>query len=142
MIMEMTPREELAALEGWACNEIVPLKERLATAMQVISGLRELLPDADAQEILDTPMERNDSGASTVRGYIIALAAEVWRHGEGFSGKRPFGNSGWHFDVYAALIKAGHVAGTFDEDGFIDELSEEERDKADLLISNAIASLT
>lgn len=72
-----------------------------------------------ALEILDTPMEPNDSGATTVRGYLIALLAAVWEHGEDFSGKRPFGNSGWTWDLYGALVKAGHIDGTFDEDGYI-----------------------
>jgi len=39
----MDKREELAALEGWACNRAVPLEERLQVAMQVIGGLREFL---------------------------------------------------------------------------------------------------
>lgn len=40
---EMTEREQLAALEGWANNPQVPLPERWATAIQVIAGLRKLL---------------------------------------------------------------------------------------------------
>lgn len=42
---EMTEREQLAALEGWACNKAVPLEERLESAMQVISGLRKIIHD-------------------------------------------------------------------------------------------------
>lgn len=72
-------------------------------------------------EVLALPMEDNDSGADTVRGYLLALLAELWKHGEGFSGKRPFGNSGWETDLYHPLVKAGYISGTLDEDGYLDD---------------------
>jgi hypothetical protein len=59
------------------------------------------------REILDLPMDDNDARASTIRDYFIKIAQTVWIEGEGFSGKRPFGNSGWHHEPFAALIKAG-----------------------------------
>lgn len=37
---ELTPDQQLAALEGWSCNPMVGLAERLAAAHQVIEGLR------------------------------------------------------------------------------------------------------
>lgn len=37
---ELTPDQQLAALEGWSCNPMVSLTERLAAAHQVIEGLR------------------------------------------------------------------------------------------------------
>lgn len=61
------------------------------------------------REILDLPMQDNDSGASTIRGYLKELLAELWREQEGFSGKRPFGNSGWTWDMLIALGKAGLI---------------------------------
>lgn len=47
------------------------------------------------QEILDLPMdkEENDAQASSVRGYLKTLLKTLWEEGEGFSGKRPLGNS-------------------------------------------------
>lgn len=66
--------------------------------------------------ILDIPMEQNDANASTIREYLKALLYALWDEGEGFSGKRPFGNSGWEHDLYNALVKAGVVAGTWDEE--------------------------
>ena len=65
---------------------------------------------------------RRRLGASTVRGYLIELLATLWREQEGFSGKRPFGNSGWEYDLYAPLLKAGFIAGAFDEDGCVEQL--------------------
>jgi hypothetical protein len=86
------------------------------------------------QEILALPMETNDAKAKTVRDYIVSLAAEVWREGEGFSGKRPFGNSDWEFDLYRSLIAAGLIDA--DADGYPDD-----RGEADRLIRDAIESL-
>lgn len=71
--------------------------------------------------VLGLPLDENDSGASTVRGYLVALLRALWHEGEGFSGKRPFGNSGWSSDLVAPLVRAGLVAGSFDEDGYLDE---------------------
>ena len=72
--------------------------------------------------ILDLPMKPNDAEASTVREYLIALLKEVWTQEEGFSGKRPFGNSGWQWDLYEPLVRAGVVWGTFDSDGYLGEV--------------------
>lgn len=96
------------------------------------------MPDIDSRTILDTPMEPNDSGATTIRGYLVALLAAVWDQSEGFSGKRPFGNSGWDWDLYGALVKAGHINGRFDEDGYIEDVDEQTGDR---LIRAAIQAL-
>lgn len=99
------------------------------------------MTDTTPQELLDLPLPGNDSGADTVRGYLVALLAELWREGEGFSGKRPFGNSGWQYDLYGPMVKAGIVPGTLDEDGFLDDLPRESERKASELVAAAIASL-
>lgn len=90
------------------------------------------------KQVLDVAIEDDDSGATTIRGYLCALAEAVWRDGEGFSGKRPFGNSGWAWDVFAALAKAGLIEGTFDEDGSIEDADTE---KGDALIRSALKEL-
>jgi hypothetical protein len=61
------------------------------------------------KEILDLPMKQNDAEAKTIRDYLKAIVYEVWDRGEGFSGKRPFGNSGWERDLYEPLVTAGLV---------------------------------
>jgi hypothetical protein len=91
--------------------------------------------------VLATSPGDNDSGADTIRGYLAALLRELWTDGEGFSGKRPFGNSGWEWDLYAALVRAGFVAGTFDEDGYLEDLPRASQDDARALIAAAIARL-
>lgn len=89
-------------------------------------------------DVLDVPMRENDAKAATIRDYLKALLSEVWRKEEGFSGKRPFGNSGWKTDVEAALIKAGYISGKLDNEGCVEEA---DTDLADQLIQDAIKSL-
>lgn len=48
----------------------------------------------------------------TIRDYFKALLDRLWEQGEGFSGKRPFGNSGWEYDLQRPLVMAGVIAGT------------------------------
>lgn len=95
--------------------------------------------------ILDVPMRENSSGADTVGGYLRRLLIEVWREGEGFSGKRAFGDSGWQFEVYEALAEAGVIEGegTLYYEGTDDEFTDwdvdfGERARADQMIYQVI----
>jgi hypothetical protein len=96
------------------------------------------MSEPTARQILDTPMGTNDAGAATIRGYLVALLEALWDQGEGFSGKRPLGNSGWDYDLYAALGNAGHIRCAFDSDGYIDDMDETAGNR---LIKAAIAAL-
>ena len=51
----------------------------------------------------------------TIRKYLTELLVTLWSEGEGFSGKRPFGNSGWQWDVYVPLVRAGLISGEIDK---------------------------
>lgn len=94
---------------------------------------------ATGAQVLALPMQQpNDAGAATIRGYLVELLAELWREEQAFSGKRPFGNSGWQYDLYPPLIVAGFVPGNLDEDGYIDNVDDK---RADALIASAIRSL-
>lgn len=62
-------------------------------------------------EMLDCSTIFRDVDVTTLRGYFHALLETLWLDGEGFSGKRPFGNSGWEVDVYLALVEMGAVKG-------------------------------
>ena len=58
----------------------------------------------------------------TIKDYLKELMLTLWKEAEGFSGKRPFGNSGWQYDIAACLIKNNIVDGKLDEDGYVDEV--------------------
>jgi hypothetical protein len=91
------------------------------------------------RELLDMPIPENNSGARTVRAYLVKLLARVWEEEQGFDGKRPFGDSGWQTDVYVPMVHAGLISGEFFEDGFyIKEL--DERAGCQLMLA-AIAAL-
>lgn len=96
------------------------------------------MTDINPQQVLNLEIGDNDSGATTVRGYLIELLATVWDEGEGFSGKRPFGNSSWEHDLYVPLVKAGYVTGEVDEYG---RLPSFDRAAAHQLIASAIEAL-
>jgi hypothetical protein len=86
--------------------------------------------------VLDLPIEPgNDADASTVREYLLELIATLWRQGDGFSSKRPFGESTWQYSIYTALLRAGLVTGQFDEDGYVRDV---DYAAADDLICRAI----
>jgi hypothetical protein len=96
--------------------------------------------DVAPQTILDTPMQHNDARAETIGAYLVALAREVWRENEGFSGKRPFGNSDWEHEVYIALAAAGHIE--LEDDGYGGHtISDEQELIADGLIYAALDKL-
>lgn len=100
------------------------------------------MADITPAEVLDLPMRQpNDADAETVREYLVKLLATLWEEGEGFSGKRPLGNSCWESDLYLPLIAAGVVDATLDEDGFLDEIDDVAETKAQQLITAAIQSL-
>ena len=77
------------------------------------------------QEILDLPMEENDSGANTIRGYFKALLTTLFEEEEGFSGKRPFGNSGWTRDLLKPLVVAKVIPGRIDDEGYVFDYDED-----------------
>lgn len=76
-----------------------------------------------------------EHGDTTVRGYLMDLLAAVWREKEDFSAKRPWGNSGWHYELYAPLFREGLISGSVDDEGDFVELDTE---KGDELIADAI----
>jgi hypothetical protein len=71
----------------------------------------------------------------TVRNYLKELLLTLWKEKEGFSGKRPFGNSGWHYDLYGALIAKRYITGYLDNDGYVESV---DGDEADAFISKLI----
>lgn len=93
------------------------------------------------REVLDLPIGDTYTGATTVRGYLVALLATLWDAGEGFSGKRPFGDSSWEYDLYIPLAKAGLIRMELDDDDCPTTFTREEKDRANKLIRDAIYCL-
>ena len=100
--------------------------------MKVIIDGVEYVPAAKIltdKGLLDALEVRFDSDAGdnlTVRDYLRVLLETLWEKGEGFSGKCPFGNSGWEYDLYRPLIAA--VSGKLDDDGFVEHVDKGEAD--------------
>ena len=100
-------------------------QEQAMAIMVMIDGVRYMPAPAHEQpgnEVGDERRARmaaalsvrfnSDAGDGlTVRQYLCRLLADVWRDGECFDGKRPFGNSGWQSEVITALVDAGFIAG-------------------------------
>jgi hypothetical protein len=61
----------------------------------------------DLNQILDLELPQNDAGAKTIREYLCRLLLKLWQEDEGFSGKRPFGNSGWYYDLVGTILDSG-----------------------------------
>ncbi len=79
-----------------------------------------------------------DDKRITIGEYLKQLLITLWTEEEGFSGKRPFGNSGWKCDIYKCLIEHKACPGKLDEDGYIEEMDEE---IADTLILKIIKDI-
>lgn len=92
--------------------------------------------DEKLQEILDTPYDGfNDCAAFSIRSYLYLLLLTLWEEGEGFSGKRPFGNSNWETDLYKCLVVNKFIDGKVYEydDGYTDLLDYDEIEAARLI---------
>lgn len=90
----------------------------------------------ELSKLLDLQMNNSCySEGFTLRHFFLELLSTLWQEDERFSGKRPFGNSGWRYDVYAVLIRNGLIAGSLDSDNFVKEVDTVE---ADLFVTNNI----
>ncbi len=89
-------------------------------------------------EVLDLPMAENDAGEENLRGYLNKLFFTLLDDPEGFSGKRPFGNSGWQYEIYQHLVRWDVIDGELDEDGGLMDFN---REHADEFMNNLLAYL-
>jgi hypothetical protein len=91
------------------------------------------------QQILDLPLDHNDADAATVREYLVTLLAVIWDDGDDL---HPFGNSGWKWDLFRALVKAGYANNPFDEVGhYVTPNNDFDKRAAEKLIDSAIRAL-
>ncbi len=57
----------------------------------------------------------------TIKQFLQELLCTLWDEKDQFSGKAPFGNSSWEYEIYKVLVERGIVKGTIDEYGDIEE---------------------
>jgi len=65
----------------------------------------------------------------TIGDFLTELLATLWSEKDEFSGKHPFGNSGWEYDLYRPLIEHGIIEGSFDEYGDFEDFDQRLADK-------------
>lgn len=78
----------------------------------------------------------------TIRDYLHAQLELLWKEKEAFSGKYPFGNSGWYYDLDEPLVSRGFIKGnswTYD-DGHTD-YDVYDREEADQFILTMIKTV-
>ena len=68
-------------------------------------------------EILALPMGEYADAGPTLGDYLRVTLKTLIREGEGFSGKRPLGNSDWDYQLAKVLLEYKVIPGTLDEDG-------------------------
>jgi len=82
------------------------------------------------EEILELTFKSTDLNQRvSIRSYLKELLQTLWTEQESFSGKRPFGNSGWTHDIYSCLVENNLIKGKLDEDGYLDSYDEEAAEK-------------
>ena len=80
--------------------------------------------------VLDLKFKSNDLGKKvTIRQFFFELMETLWIEQECFSGKRPFGNSGWDGDLIKCLIKNKLIKGKLDEDDCLEDYDNKEVDE-------------
>jgi hypothetical protein len=105
----------------------------------VIMGEAKSVQTRDYQDILKIEFEAIDLRYTlSIRQYLKELLKTLWKEGEEFSGKRPFGNSGWQYEIYEALARNGLVASQLDKDGFLIKFDKQVADELVLRLIEAL----
>jgi hypothetical protein len=79
----------------------------------------------EGEMIKKVELRGTDIGDVTLNEFLRRLLLGVFIDGECFSGKRPFGNSGWEYSIYEALIRDGLIEGKLDSDGYVEKMNRE-----------------
>jgi len=61
----------------------------------------------------------------TVRDFFKQLMLVLFAKSDDFSGKRPFGNSGWTHDLEKTAVMNDFVQGVIDSDGYVQNIHSE-----------------
>ncbi len=79
--------------------------------------------EEDLKKALELRFDCDIGDDISIKEYFLQLLLTLWEEGEGFNGKRPFGNSGWESDLYIPLIQNGFIKGTVDAQGWLQEVT-------------------
>lgn len=105
--------------------------------MQVLINGVEYIPNPfvngdrnEFENALNAKASYTDFPDISVREYLCRLLVTLWDEEECFSGKRPFGNSGWAFDLIYSLVACGFIPGTLtvDSDGDLENCIYDQED--------------
>lgn len=96
-----------------------------ATTATPVTTVPPVAPVTQGDDLLEALELRFDSYAGehlTLREYLCKLLTTLWDEGASFSGKSPFGNSNWEYEIYEVLIWNDYIGGTLDENGYVDNI--------------------
>lgn len=111
----------------------------------IIDGVRYVpfVAPCENPGLLDFVWDFPDAGGLiTIRQYLGALLMTLWDEQDGFSGKRPFGNSCWDIDLICALCGAGAIEAQLNEDGIFDPLPKDAFSEGDLIVRGLIEEMS
>ena len=95
----------------------------------------------ELKKILELPVMVYGTPDETLplKDFLYGLNELLLEDPDSFSGKRPYGNSGWKFEIYKTFIKAGLVPGKIDSAGYLKYVDKLEAYK--FLLNNVLKPL-
>lgn len=96
------------------------------------------MDQSKVEAALNAKFEAMDIGNVSAREYLKCLLKTLLAKGESFSGKRPWGNSGWEHELATPMIQSGMIVGDVDEDGYGTPESESEYQAALIAMVDAL----
>ena len=102
----------------------------------VIYEPEKFINDPEKESLLNKMFYAEDIGEIlTLREYLCMLLTTLWEEKEGFSGKRPFGDSCWELSIYRLLVDQKVIDGEIDEDSYLKIFDQQ---SADAIIKDLI----
>lgn len=97
------------------------------------------MKNKEIKDVLNIKFDSDPFGEISIKGYLLSLLKELWVKKDRFSGKRPFGDSGWEYELYECLAVNNVInADITEEDGAVHDYNKLE---ADVVILNCIEDL-
>jgi len=108
-----------------------------------INGVRYIPapPTCENPALLDFEWDFRDVGKVRIRDFLRQLLTTLWDEGERFDAKWPWGNSGWQWDFYEALIAAKAIEGDIDVNAFGWERGDGNAEKAKAITIGLITEM-